>query len=238
MAIYAGPEIVNDGLVLHVDAANSRSYPGSGSTLTDLSGAGRHGTLNSVDASAGYCAFNATTDNVAFSSFTIALEKTLSIWIKTDRPLSIQDNFEIGFLNDGGAVSTMFGWMYGVGNCQDLGFWGYGSAYDFSNTSYTNKWSSDGNWHNAVLTMDSSRNVRGYHNGNPITWYRHSDGATATSFALTANTASTFKFHTRDNFSWAGATYFHVGDVKVYNRDLSENEIVQNYNALRGRYGR
>src|SRR5210317_1490874 len=40
MAIYAGPEIVNDGLVLHVDAANSRSYPGTGSVWYDLSGNG------------------------------------------------------------------------------------------------------------------------------------------------------------------------------------------------------
>lgn len=36
MAVYSGPEIVNSGLVLHLDAANSRSYPGSGTTWYDL----------------------------------------------------------------------------------------------------------------------------------------------------------------------------------------------------------
>ena len=238
MGTHYNSRIVRDGLDLHIDAQNVKCFPGSGSTLTDLSNNGRNGTLNSVDATAGYCAFNANTDNVAFSSYIIPREKTLSVWIKTDRPLSIQDNFEIGFLNDTSDVGTMFGWMYGVGSCQDLGYWGYGSTYDFSNTGYTNKWSSDGNWHNAVLTMDSDLNVRGWHNGEPITWFRHSDSATATSFPMATETTSTFKLHTRNNLSWGSATYFHVGDVKVYSRDLSEAEIKQNYDALRGRYGR
>lgn len=37
MAVFSGPEIVNSGLVLHLDAANNRSYPGSGSTWSDIS---------------------------------------------------------------------------------------------------------------------------------------------------------------------------------------------------------
>ena len=239
MGTHYNSRIVRDGLQLHIDAQNVKCFPGSGSTLTDLSNNGRNGTLNSVDATDGYCAFNANTDNVSFGSFTIARAKTLSIWIKTDRPLSIQDNFEIGFLNDGSTVGSMFGWMYGVGNCQDLGYWGYGAAYDLSNTSVTNKWSSDGNWHNAVITMDNNLNVKGWHNGEPITWLLHSDyTSTATSVQMASETLSTFKFHTRNNYSWGSMTYVHVGDVKVYNRDLSQDEIRENYEALRGRYGR
>lgn len=45
MAVFSGPEIVNDGLVLHLDAANPRSYPGSGTTWYDLSGNGNDGTF-------------------------------------------------------------------------------------------------------------------------------------------------------------------------------------------------
>ncbi|MFM7065351.1 MAG: hypothetical protein ACKO0U_00750, partial [Gammaproteobacteria bacterium] len=45
MSAYAGPEIVNSGLVLSLDAGNARSYPGSGSTWTDLAAAARTGTL-------------------------------------------------------------------------------------------------------------------------------------------------------------------------------------------------
>ena len=38
MAIQGGPDIVEDGLVLHLDAADRNSYPGSGSTWYDLCG--------------------------------------------------------------------------------------------------------------------------------------------------------------------------------------------------------
>lgn len=43
--MYTGPNIVTDGLVLYLDAANTKSYPGSGTTWNDLSGNGNNGTL-------------------------------------------------------------------------------------------------------------------------------------------------------------------------------------------------
>ena len=45
MATHYSPKIVTDGLVLCLDAANAKSYPGSGTTWYDLSGNGNHGTL-------------------------------------------------------------------------------------------------------------------------------------------------------------------------------------------------
>ena len=45
MAFRYSPKIVTDGLVLSVDAANKKSYPGSGTTWYDLSGNAINGTL-------------------------------------------------------------------------------------------------------------------------------------------------------------------------------------------------
>ena len=45
MALHHNPRIVTDGLVLHLDAADRNSYPGSGTTFTDLSGNGNNATL-------------------------------------------------------------------------------------------------------------------------------------------------------------------------------------------------
>lgn len=45
MSVYAGPEIVNQGLILHLDTGNTQSYPGTGTTWTDLSGNNNHATL-------------------------------------------------------------------------------------------------------------------------------------------------------------------------------------------------
>jgi hypothetical protein len=43
--MFTGPNIVTDGLVLYLDAANQKSYPGTGTTWNDLSGNGNNGTL-------------------------------------------------------------------------------------------------------------------------------------------------------------------------------------------------
>ena len=45
MGIAYNTSIVRDGLVLHLDAANKKSYPGSGTVWSDLSGNDRNGTL-------------------------------------------------------------------------------------------------------------------------------------------------------------------------------------------------
>jgi hypothetical protein len=42
MSIFAGPKIVDDGLVLYLDASNEKSYPGTGTTWFDISGNGRN----------------------------------------------------------------------------------------------------------------------------------------------------------------------------------------------------
>ena len=43
--MYTGPNIITDGLVLHLDAANPKSYPGTGNIWSDLSGNGNNGIL-------------------------------------------------------------------------------------------------------------------------------------------------------------------------------------------------
>ncbi len=45
MAVFSGPEIVSNGLAFHIDAANSLSYPGTGTNWLDLSGNNRHATI-------------------------------------------------------------------------------------------------------------------------------------------------------------------------------------------------
>ena len=75
MGLTHSPRIVTDGLVLCLDAANSRSYPKTGTTWTDLKG-GNNGTLNNMDASnfstdnGGTLTFDGTNEAVRFSTYT------------------------------------------------------------------------------------------------------------------------------------------------------------------------
>lgn len=239
MAFNYSPKIVTDGLQLAIDPRNPKSYPGSGTTVYDLSGNGRNGTLNDgATATNGHLGFTDSADDVSFGTdFTIPREKTLSIWIKSDRPLSTTDNWEVGFLNQGNTQGSMFGFMYGVGNCQDLGFWGYGASYDMSVESTTNKWSSDGNWHNGVITMDSSRNVRVWVDGEQKQWLKHSNYSTKTyTVQLPIDTTNYFLINSRAGWN-SGLSYVNLAHVMVWDRDLSDSEIQQNYNALKTRFG-
>lgn len=206
--------------------------------LLDISKSNKTITTNANYTSNGSFNFTSQSHSISLSpSLNIPREKTLSIWIRSDRPLSTTDNWEIGFLNSGSTLGSMFGFMYGVGNCQDLGYWGYGSAYDLSVESATNKWSSDGNWHNAVITMDSSRNVRVWVDGEQKQWLLHSDYSTKVdSVAMPVDTTNNFVINSRGSWN-SGMTYVDLGVVMVYEKALTDEEIKQNFEAHRARYG-
>ena len=71
MAGFAGPNLTTDKLVLCLDAGDSNSYSGSGTTWNDVSGFDIHGTINSAtytsDADGKYFAFDGTDDYISFA---------------------------------------------------------------------------------------------------------------------------------------------------------------------------
>jgi len=221
-----------------LEGGRQDSYPGTGSTWFDLSPNRNNGTFNSgvfLSATNNYATFSSG-GNVSFANqLRIQREKTISFWIRSDRPLSDVDDWRIGFLNNSGAEGVMFGMMYGVGPVQDLGFWGYGGANDYAITSNGTRWIELNYWVNVALTMDSQRAVRIYKNGVQQTLSRNSDNATALSFTLPTDTTNYFEI---TGGSWtSGFTYLNLGTVLVYNRTLSQAEIIKNFAATKGNYG-
>ena len=104
MSVFGGPDIVTDGLVLHLDAANRKSYPGSGSTWYDLSGNNRNGTINGSPVfSNGY--FDITSDTTYISVSNNGLvprsnDFTYCCWIKFDAVDGVDTIFENGSWTD------------------------------------------------------------------------------------------------------------------------------------------
>ena len=78
MGAYSGPEINESGLILCLDAGNTKSYPGSGTTWTDISRNGNDGTLINMDsanldsANGGSLTFDGTNEYVTLSRAQIA----------------------------------------------------------------------------------------------------------------------------------------------------------------------
>jgi len=228
MAYNNGPKIITNGLVLCLDAANAKSYPGSGTTWTDLSGNSRNGTLaggatyNSLNK--GSILFDGTDDviNIGSSSY-IFSGGTAEIWTKLT-----SNNRQQGFLGiqSGSGPSYINLWM-GTNNLMRWEVIGNTSLTYLainSTTAFTT-----GVWYYVVATFDGFTN-RIYINGTQET--SSTTGGTNVPI-LTTTTAAIGAYSQGPAYPLAG----NIALAKVYNRALSASEILQNYNATKGRFG-
>jgi hypothetical protein len=235
MSVSVGPNDATAGLVLYLDAANNKSYPGSGTAWTDLSGNGNHVTLfNSPTYGAQGFVFNGTTQYaVTNSNLDLSGTKaiTIEIFCKTvsttamilEHSTNANSNSAFFVLTgpDSGAPT-------GVVEFTDHGAAGY-------NVVYTNSVLNTGNWFSCCGVFD--RNQSGT---NQNTLYTNGLLTTVQSPTYTATITENFGSFNLYIASRAGSSTFFPGTIsaiKIYNRALSATEIAQNFQAHRGRYG-
>jgi hypothetical protein len=226
MACNYQNKIVTNGLVLCLDAADKKSYPGSGATWFDRSGNGNHGTLvggptyNSANGGSivldGVDDYVNTVTATSLSINSAATPFTISIWFKTtsttefylfdnynggvDISLRIQAGvFEVYMISIGGIDSVQFG------------------------TSYNN-----GAWHNFTLTWNGSNIINAYADSVNI-------GSNTNIITGSFESNAAFRIGSRP----VSSNYFpgSVSQFLAYNRALTPQEIKQNFNATRGRFG-
>jgi len=234
MALAHSPKIITDGLVLCLDAGNTKSYPGSGTTWTDLSGNGNNGTLNNMDgvnldsANGGNLTFDATNefvrvldnDSLDFGTG----DFTVSLWFKR----STNETGNLRLISKGASTDNA--------NVENAGFAFYGSDSGLAltvNATATrtgpapNISISLDTWTNAILVMERGVNMRSYKNAVPI----GTNTAPAGSVSGTSNLI--IGAHADGaGLYWSG----NIAQVFIYNKALTAQEIQQNYNALKGRY--
>ena len=229
MAISYNPRIVTDGLVLALDAGNSKSYPGSGTTWTDLSGNGNTGTLvNGVGYNSdnlGSLVFDGVNDYVTLSSSQIAPGTgafTWNFWAKTTKTLST----EYSILFSGTGSNSIYG-VIGLDNRTGNGLIYYANGFRIidGNTSFGSNW-----WYITFVGnggADGSRNLKLYRNTIQA-------GSTDTN---NYNFTSTTPIIGANHSSYAELMGGNIANVSYYNKALTPQEIQQNFNATRSRYG-
>jgi hypothetical protein len=236
MGFYRGPSIIKDGLVLYLDAANTKSYPGSGTTWFDKSGNGNNGTLTNGPTfssdNLGSISFDGVNDSVQITKvpsidFTPTSSFTMMVWAKV---LGLSGDFTstrtstvFGRGGTAGSVgigvrstANTFTWRIGSRAVNDIqtSISFTSGTIDFLGLVYTPTFQYI--YRNGILinTQDTSGGVGGSFDNN--------------AYAMGINLAVT-----------GGSGAFMNGNVynaMMYNRALTSQEVLQNYNATKSRY--
>lgn len=219
MGIAYNTSIVRSGLILHLDAANVKSYPGSGTTWFDLSGNSANGSFGGdpsfITDSFGTFSFDGTGDEILLGNDSLfhITEGTIGSWFNSNVTnsgyngiIAKQRAWGLFVLDD---VLVAYSW---VGGLRSTGI----------NVFQTG-------WHHVMMTFTEttgtpSDNAIIYLDAEPVltTTIIHSDHNRPLNIG-DANASQ--------NFSGLISTGY------IYDRVLSANEVSQNFEALRGRYG-
>jgi hypothetical protein len=242
MAFQHSPKIVTNGLVLALDAGNHMSYPGSGTTWTDLAESPITASLlNGTSFSSlntGGLVFDGTNDAARVSSFSKDTNSdALSVfcWVYPTNlsNYSFDGVFFNWIINKRPIVSGPRDWQFFVSNSKlGVGIWNVSETvisdnHITLNGAYTvqlNQWQYVG----FVTAGTSSGLLSTYYNAN-----------INQQTTLTGNRAKRTldmdigKAGWADNFFWTG----NMSTISIYNRALTASEILQNYNATKGRFG-
>jgi hypothetical protein len=227
--LAADSPIVTSGLVLLLDAGNTESYPGSGTTWTDLSGNGNHGTLTSgptySSANRGSLVFDGIDDYVIDSSTTNipvgSSSRTIEFWVY---PKGDTNVFVV--LGPGGVGSTQ---IYSV-QFYNIG----GTRYLFTDAITANNQTISGA---QLPTLNAWNHIVFGNSGQDYFYYVNGVLQKSGTFPANLNTVGQ-KYLIGKRTDYASNTMnANMARVSIYNIALSEAEITQNFNALRHRYG-
>jgi hypothetical protein len=230
MALSHGPPIVTNGLVLALDAADRNSYPGSGTTWTDLTGNVNNGTLTNgptySTSNGGSIVFDGTNDYInCGTGLAISGSWTISGFVRS----SVSSATQV-IIQRSGDGNTSYSQNYGI----------------FMNTN---------NKFRCGTSADSYKYAESTTTMVTNTWYYVTGVYNATSKILSIYVNGTFEGSSTalvgdpptigaqyvtlgagDGLSFANRLTGNIAQVQVYNRALTASEISQNFNALRGRF--
>jgi hypothetical protein len=228
MGTKYNPAIVRDGLVLYFDAANTRSYAGSGNTVYNIALTSAIGaTLSSgVSFSSNPSTFAATTSNFILSDYTLAsgTSFTVCMWFKR-----VGSNF----------WSAMFGcevWNSGIGyngRLETATTVRFSRGGDGTGIVYSNAALVSANFnHYAFVKNPSGSNSFIYLNGVQVASGSINDVSITKPFVFNGRW-----LNSGTNVSTGDAQASQFSNISVYTRALSVQEVLQNYNATKKRYG-
>lgn len=219
MAVKAGPRTNSSSLVLYLDAANYRSYSGSGTTWNDLSPSSNTSSLVNgptySSSNNGYISLDGTNDYISVNSNADILSKTEY----TKIAYFYVTTFSTANNIISGGVSGQHAFWLQVSNKLYAGHNGAWSTVTGTTTLSLNT------WYFGATTYSSTTGWKLYLNGVE-------DGSSVDTTTFTGNQEILIG-------AYGAGNYFtgRIGLIQVYNRALTASEILKNYNSTKKRYG-
>ena len=227
MAFAYSPKIVTDGLVFAVDAANTKSYPGSGTTWKDLSGNGNNGTLANGptfdSGNGGSIVFDGSDDYVSIpnppATTAGTINSSISVWFKTGGDINSNQTL----YSERNGTTHIFSKLRINLDKVD---------YIFLTPSVTKILSTS-----TSLSTNTWHHITGTKLGNDYSIYVNGQlDVSSTEDVGSFNTGGTIS----TNIGKETIGLYLGGNITlthIYNRALTPSEITQNHNALKSRFG-
>jgi hypothetical protein len=244
MSLFHGAKTVLSGLILSYDAANVKSYPGSGTTWYDLSGNGNHGTINLGEKSNTWLQNSSNTSDFFYisTSNSTTINNTFSTttggWTIEESVYTYSTNYPEA---DGGSVvsdnaygsgATGFDWQHGIG----VGSFKMGMSSS-SGGSYEDEiiftvpspYNTFNTWRLRTMVWNRSANTFSFYiNGNLI-----GTGNTNNTSGTSVYDGGGCLFGTLYGWKFFGRR----STIKVYNFPFTQTEVSSNWISWKGRYG-
>ena len=214
--------IVQDGLVLNLDAGVDKSYPRNGTTWYDLSNNG-NGTLTNGPTfsrnNGGVITFDGTDDNVTLGtggSLGLDSYHSVEFWV-----YPFTDSGDQGLLRNKGSGGNTNNYIHYLFRGANIRMGWYSNDLRAYNQMVPN------NWYHIVFLLDSADDKRRIYKNSSLV---ATDSSAQTTTPNVTNTTTYLGYY---------GPYFNglMATCRIYNRSLTAAEVLQNYNATKGRFG-
>ena len=218
--MFTGPNFVKEDLVLYLDAANPKSYSGTGSSWNDLSGIGNNATFNVAPTLENGVGLKSENNYCLVDTPILSSNITITTWFKFNTHRTVPgSSILVGkylnyilYSNNNSELDNLYHFVYYNG--------GHISLSNFYNIPLNS-------WIESTVTFNSLGECKTYRNGNIK--QSISPPSDFTNWIFEGNSLI--------DFNVAG----HISETetsitKIYNKALTETEVKQNYNALKGRF--
>ena len=230
LSTFQLPNIVTSNLVLWYDPNFSTSYPGSGSTITNLANTSLPGTLSNITFTSPYFSYNGTNSQVSVPDNALLEpgtgDLTMEAWF---RVTSNQSSVILGKFDPGGlSADVSYSIRLNAGGSL-FAQMGDGTGAFVNSTSYQTTTST---WYQVVYVWKNgaTKTLETYINGVSIGSVNHTLNSLL-------NTPSNLYIGSYNGGEYSQYFNGRIGITRLYNTALTSANVLQNYNADKGKYG-